>query len=133
MSPWLAVSLSAWLVLRQGGIQLTPALGTFLTFRYEDVEDALFAIWASASMPLFWQSFLQEVGFILDATPYAPQVMCQLPGQAAVATLAIMLEESRAGHREANDDRMWKYVRQFQFRRLQTDLAQLCDAANKRS
>ena len=43
MSPWLAVSLSALLVLRQGGIRLTPVLGTFLTFRYEDVEDALFA------------------------------------------------------------------------------------------
>ena len=36
------MSLSALLVLRQGCIRLTPALGTFLTFCYEDVEDAIF-------------------------------------------------------------------------------------------
>ena len=37
-------------------------------------------------------------------------------------------------HREANADHMCKYVRQFQFQRMQTDphkaLARLCQAAN---
>ena len=44
-------------------------------------------------------------------------------------------QECDGNRREANADRMCKYVRQFQFRRMHTDphkaLARLCEAADK--
>ena len=44
-------------------------------------------------------------------------------------------KKSDGCHREANADRIWKYIRQFQFRRMHTDvftaLSKLCQAANR--
>ena len=79
---------------------------------------------------------------VLDATCMGA-VRSSLPGTQQIDRIWMHLKASipkkihhknhDGNHREANAERVWKYIRQFQFRRMHTDaykaLAKLCSAA----